>query len=54
MNVQEARGHTRAEAIKITSAKFLFTRRTMYNAVYEMETKVDVPDYVEKLVSKKT
>lgn len=52
MGTLEARGATRAEAIKSTAAKFKLTRRTMYNVVREMEAPVDLPKYVEKLVSK--
>lgn len=45
-------GRPRKEAIKLTAAKFRTTRRTIYNIIKSMETSVEVPKNVEKLLSK--
>ena len=52
MTIQEKQGHTRAEAIKLTAAKLKIARRTMYNVIHDMEKVIEVPDFVEKLLSK--
>lgn len=52
MDTMKKTGHTKAEAVKLTASKFKLTRRTMYNVIREMEKPVDLPKYVEKLVSK--
>lgn len=53
MDALKKTGHTQAEAIKLTAQKFKVHRRSMYRVVHEMETPVDVPKYVDKLLSKK-
>lgn len=52
LNALEKTGRPRAEAIKLTAAKFKLTRRTIYNVVCDMEEVQDLPHAVENLLSK--
>lgn len=52
MDALEKTGQPRAEAIKLTAAKFKLTRRSVYNIVREMEQVATIPPGVENLVSK--
>ena len=51
MDLLTKTGYTRAEAIKLTAIKFKINRRTMYRVIATMECPVDVPKYVDKLLS---
>jgi hypothetical protein len=53
LTAQEATGYTRSEAIKLTANKFKVNRRSIYRAVKDMETPVQVTTEIATLLSQK-